>query len=417
MSDSADKLTTIFDRAFKKQQKAYHIREKVGELITQGSDESWIPVILGFLARIDEGYTEPRTSLIRALTSIDGQAAHDALWGYVASLHESSPDVLEGWDVFSPISWAIGSKGIGLENAKRLAGYAKTYTVAETLLNMRLRLYFDIRPFRFYFPVIRENVLELARGGIAELREFEWKPERPGAEDGLEQWQERENAEMDLCDSLLLLGLSDADDDEVSDLLDECAQIKGGYVSEGVVRAALCSGRALDAEYLENALNDQRQRWRLVETALELGREHEIPAHYLTQEQQAISHIASWCAHGMEYGYIFDKIEVVDTRMVRVVREQTGEAVSAPQGEPVFARAYLFRYFYPDWVEYHRKNHPEAPESSLGWKAGITGPFPEDQSELSMLPGPLNLTFGYTEPFELMSIEEHYRSFHLEPLD
>lgn len=117
-----------------------------------------------------------------------------------------------------------------------------------------------------------------------------------------------------------------------------------------------------------------------------------FPTEYRTREKFAESDLVVWLGHPKELRGSPDEIEFVEA--VRIDSETEA-------GKVVY---YLFKY---------RNDHPHRGYDK-GWMAGVSGPYPDDESL------PLGVPFGTfseLEPFDRMTPQEHVEYYHKLALD
>ncbi len=150
--------------------------------------------------------------------------------------------------------------------------------------------------------------------------------------------------------------------------------------------SALENGQEPNSELVRSLAADPETRNRLFDCLAAFDRLEAIPPEYRTQLAIAESDMVYWLCHPNELRQPPDEIEMMETVEIDLGAEAGRK------------RFYVFRY----------RTHPPHWAAGDGWMAGISGPYPLDESEIVTMPGS---TFSDFEPFDARTPEEHVRIY------
>lgn len=148
-------------------------------------------------------------------------------------------------------------------------------------------------------------------------------------------------------------------------------------------------GEQIRKSDLERFAKDPLLRSLLLDHLSGLGKQELFPEEYYTQYHYAESDLINWLCHPNEFGGPPEKIELIESRVVKNSRNQTGTA-------------YLFKYYYPDNYFGDGEKH--------GWMVGISGIYSPREDKIEFLDGE-SITFSHFNKLEEMSIKEHFNTF------
>ncbi len=140
-------------------------------------------------------------------------------------------------------------------------------------------------------------------------------------------------------------------------------------------------------ELINQFAADPKTRITFLNNLTEIGRADLFPSAFLSQEQLAQSDMVFWLCSGFEMQAPPDAIETMDS------------FIADCHGDD--KRFYVFKFYYP--VDEEVEHMP------CGWLAGVSGPWPVDQDDLTIPHSPE--TFSTFTPADSVSPKVHFKNY------